>query len=111
MLNRWNFLKTGFYEGIKLEDIESELIQVKSGDFDRMSQPQRLNAKLAELTSVVASADSAPTRQSYEVFEDLSARTEAQLQRLKEAIDTDLAEFANMLHELEVPAIQPDAPP
>ena len=45
-----------------LSAIEKQLIQLKArGDLDRISQPARLNVKLAELTSVVASADFAPT--------------------------------------------------
>jgi hypothetical protein len=70
-----------------------------------------LNAKLAELTSVVASADAAPTKQSYYVFDDLSARVDVQLAALQEVVDTDLARFVDLVHELEVPAISPEAGP
>ena len=92
-----------------LSSIEEELIQLRArGDLDRISFPSRLNAKLAELTAVVASADSAPTRQSYEVFDVLSAQADAQIARLQEVIDTDMAAFVNVVHELEVPAIVPE---
>ena len=95
----------------KLSSIEEELIQVKgTDDLDRLSLPARLNAKLAELTSVPASADVAPTQQSYDVFNDLSARVDAQLRRLQ-AIDADVAAFVKLVHEMEIPAIDPKSPP
>ena len=95
----------------RLSEIEVELIDAKSTDYDRIGLPQRLNAKMAELTSVVSSADSAPTRQSYDVFEELSARIDVQLDKLQDVIDSDLAEFVNVVHELEVPAISPESSP
>ena len=95
-----------------LSAIEKQLVQLKArGDLDKISQPARLNVKLAELTSVVASADFAPTRQSYEVFDDLSARADVQLKKLHEVIETDLSAFTNLVDELEIPAIIPKSAP
>ena len=37
--------------------------------------PPKLNARIAALGGVVASADAAPTQQAYEHFEELSAQT------------------------------------
>ena len=94
----------------KLSAIEDELILPKaSPDIDRTSDRARLNAKVAELTSVVASADSAPTKQSYQVFDELSARVDAQVRRLGVVDDDDLPAFINLLRELEIPAIVPSA--
>src|SRR5581483_1376028 len=74
-----------------LSAIEEELIQVKAQTRqDTLNFPVKLNAKLAALSNTVASADAAPTRQMYELFEDLSARVDAQLTRLQNVIDTDM---------------------
>ena len=100
--------------GIKtrLKEVEDDLINVEaSGDLDRISRPARLSAKLGELSAVPASADFAPTRQSYDVFGELSARTDAQILKLQTIIDTDVDEFINLVHELEIPAIVPNAGP
>ena len=102
---------TGLKE--KLAAIEEELVQVKyvepTGNADRISLPSRLNRKLAELASVPASADSVPTQAAYQVLDDLSERTDVQLRRLDEVVDNDLAVFGDLLHEMEIPAVIPDA--
>ena len=92
----------------KLLSIESELIQVDyTGMRDINNLPTRLNLRLAELFDVVAAADFAPPRQTYEVFKDFNGRLEPQLQRLQEVVDKDVPEFENLVHELEIPAIVP----
>ena len=100
-------------EGIreKLAPVEEEIIRAHEGEYDRLNLPQRLNAKLGELTFVVASADAAPTRQSYDVFDDLSARVEDQIEKLQEVIDKDLVEFVDTVHELEIPVIVAEPAP
>ena len=62
--------------------------------------PKTLNIKLAALTTVVSSADAAPTRQSSEVFEDLSARVAAQLAQLKDVVNREAPEFVKMSESL-----------
>jgi photosystem II stability/assembly factor-like uncharacterized protein len=65
----------------KLRAIEESLaLLVGPNPMNLPSQP--LNNKLAALTLVVQSADAAPTRQSYAVFEELSARVAGQLRQL-----------------------------
>src|SRR5205823_6529998 len=69
----------------KLSAIEEELFQAKAKDqLDLLDFPIRLSARLVTLSGVVASADAAPTRQAQQVFEDLSACLDAQLQQLHE---------------------------
>ena len=59
----------------KLLSIESELIQVDyTGMRDINNLPTKLNLRLAELMDVVAAADFAPPKQTYEVFEDFKGR-------------------------------------
>jgi photosystem II stability/assembly factor-like uncharacterized protein len=90
----------------KLTAIEDELIQVHyRGARDRLNLPAKLNAKLAELTSVVAAADYAPPQQTYAVVQEVSGRIGTQLQRLAEVMSNDVAEFANLIQSLQLPVI------
>src|SRR6266702_3105658 len=94
----------------KLAPIEDELTQSKAKTRqDTMNWPVKLNGKLAWLAAVISSAQAAPTRQAYELYEDLSQRIDVQLQRLKEIIDTDVAAFNQLMSESGVPAIIPIA--
>ena len=74
---------------------------------DQLNFPSRLNAKLSALTSVVASADGAPTQQSYDVFHDLSTRIDQQLMQLQQVIAADVATFNALIRQSEIPAILP----
>jgi photosystem II stability/assembly factor-like uncharacterized protein len=90
----------------KLMAIEAELIQSRARvQQDQLNFPTRLNAKLSGLTSVVASADGAPTRQAYEVFHDLSRRIDQQLIQLQGVIDVDVAAFNELIRASAIPAI------
>jgi photosystem II stability/assembly factor-like uncharacterized protein len=94
----------------KLSAIEEELIQTKATTpFDTIALTTRLNAKLAALTSVVASADAAPTQQAYDVFADLSGRIDQQLAALRAVMTSDLVAFNDLVRRLEVPAVIPPA--
>ena len=84
----------------KLAPIEDELTQSKAKTRqDTMNWPVKLNGKLAWLAAVISSAQAAPTRQTYELYEDLVQRIDVQLQRLKEIIDTDVATFNQLMGE------------
>lgn len=93
----------------KLTAVEDILI-LPSGqgasDF-QMNFKARLNAQLANLPSVVSSADSAPTQQSYEMFEELSGKINEQLARLQAILETDVPTFNNLIRRSEIPAIVP----
>ena len=69
--------------------------------------PVRLNRKLAELAAVVGSADFAPPQQVYEVFDHLSGQIDEQLGALQQVLDDDVARFANLVQDLEIPVIAP----
>ena len=92
----------------KLLSIESELVQVDyTGMRDINNLPTKLNLRLAELFDVVAAADFAPPRQTYDAFEDFNGRLEPLFERLQEVVDKDVPQFENLVHELEIPAIIP----
>jgi hypothetical protein len=90
-----------------LSGIEDALIQTKADS--PLCPPLRLNAKLAALSGFVDSADATPTKQAYDVFDDLSARIDAQLTRLRDVIATDLASVNRLILESNVPPIAPSA--
>lgn len=92
----------------RLTAIEDVLIQVNyRGARDRLDLPSKLNAKLAELTSVVAAADFAPPQQAYDVFHVLSGQIDAQLQNFETLVAQDVAAFDHLVRELGIPAIVP----
>jgi hypothetical protein len=90
----------------KLTAVEQELYQTKNqSSQDPLNYPIRLNNKLAALTGVVASADAAPTDQSYAVYEDLVGKINAQLQKLDALMRTDVPAFNKLVREQNVPAV------
>ncbi|HLI09571.1 MAG TPA: hypothetical protein VKV40_23615 [Ktedonobacteraceae bacterium] len=94
----------------QLSAVEEELIQTKAKTRqDTLNHPAKLNAKLAALALAVGSAQAAPTKQEYELFDDLSARVDAQLQRLQEVINTSVVSFNALIRDSSVPAIIPTA--
>ena len=94
----------------QLSAIEEELIQTKAKTRqDTLNHPAKLNAKLAALAGAVGTVQAAPTKQEYALFEDLSARVDAQLQRLQEVINTALAAFNTLIRDAGVPAIIPSS--
>jgi photosystem II stability/assembly factor-like uncharacterized protein len=97
----------------KMTEVEEVLIQTeaKSGQ-DVLNFPVRLNNHLVALSGVVGSADSAPTKQSYEVFDMLSKDLDEQLSKWNAIVSTDVAAYNNLVKQQEVPAIllkQPEA--
>ncbi len=93
-----------------LTEIEEELIQVRSKALeDPLNFPVKLNNKLATLSGAVASADTAPARQTYAVYDDLSTKIGLHLIALATVIETDVSEFNQLVGKLDVPAILPKA--
>jgi hypothetical protein len=79
----------------KLLAIEGILTRLP-GSSSMQVPPKTLNIRLAALTSVVQSADEVPTRQSYEVFDSLSARVAIELTQLKEVTSREVPNFLKM---------------
>ncbi|MBI4549041.1 MAG: glycosyl hydrolase [Ignavibacteriae bacterium] len=89
-----------------LKTIEEEIIQVKikSGQ-DALNYPIKLNDKIASLSGVVSSADTKPTKQAYDVFNELSGKLYEELVKYKKVLETDLAAFNTMVKNLDIPAV------
>ena len=88
----------------QLEQFDRQLVGIDQALIDRSgglsyASPIRLNAKLAALAAMVDSADAAPTRQSREVFAELAAHLDRQLESLHHLIEVDLAAINTALRE------------
>ncbi len=91
----------------KLTAVEEALYQTKNrSSQDPLNYPIRLNNKLAALGGTVASADAAPTAQSYAVYDELAAKIDAELQTLERVLAEDIPAFNRLVHEQDVPAIR-----
>lgn len=90
----------------ELKKVEEEIIQVKikSGQ-DALNYPIKLNDKIATLSGVVSSADTRPTKQSYDVFNELSGKFDTNLAKFKQLIEKDLTNFNLLVKSLEIPAV------
>ena len=90
----------------KLTAIEETLYQTKSkSGQDPLNFPIRLNDKLSGLFDVVNSGNMAPSKQSKEVFADLSAQSDAELNKLKSIMTDDLAKLNQLIREKSLPVI------
>ncbi|MBI2833339.1 MAG: glycosyl hydrolase [Acidobacteria bacterium] len=76
----------------RLATIEARLTRVV-GPNPMQLPPKGVNQMLATLTEVIGSADAAPTRWTYSVFEELSARLAAQAKELDALIASDISHF------------------
>jgi hypothetical protein len=77
-----------------LQKIEDALVQSKAvAGQDLLNFPIRLNDQLAGIGSAVASAEGAPTKQSYTAFTDISALIDVQLNSLKKIEAEKIPEF------------------
>ncbi|MGH7753865.1 MAG: glycosyl hydrolase, partial [Gemmatimonadales bacterium] len=90
----------------RLSAVEEQIYQVRNrSSQDPLNYPIRLNNKLAALNGVVASADAAPTDQSLQLFDELSAALQVQLDRLKAIVDTEVPALNQRVKALDLPAV------
>ena len=92
----------------RLDDIESRLVSTwRTTERGQMGTPlPKLAEALATLVSVVESADSAPTRSSYEVFGLLSGRIGREIEALRGVIDRDVAMFVGLVRDAGIPYLR-----
>ena len=85
--------------------VEEEIYQVRnrSGQ-DPLNYPIRLNNKIAALMGIIESADNRPTDQTYEVFKELSAELEKQLQQMNATEKVELPRLNAALKREKVDA-------
>jgi photosystem II stability/assembly factor-like uncharacterized protein len=97
----------------KLTEVEGEIYQYRNrSNQDPLNYPIKLNNKLAALQSIVDTGDNKPTAQDYAVFKELSARLDAQFERLDSMVGVDLVSLNRMLagRKLEPVAASPGGP-
>ena len=95
-------------EGLKagLTAVEEVLVQTKvKSRAQSLQHPARLANKLADVPSVMASSDSAPTQQTYDVFAHLSAQIDEHLDNLQEILATDVPAFNALVQQAGVTAV------
>ena len=93
--------------GEQLDSIENALIQTKDKTpFDRLRNPNRLNAKLGGLVAVVGIADAAPPRQAYDVFDHVCAQIDVEIARLRELCQGEAASFNQLVRDAGLPALE-----
>jgi hypothetical protein len=92
----------------ELSAVEEEIYQVRNrGGQDPLNYPIKLNNQIAALSGVVASAEAKPTKQSYEVFELLSAQLKVQTDRLQPLLGARLDAVNAELRRLSLEPINP----
>ena len=90
----------------KLTAIEEALYQTKNrASEDPLNFPVRLNNKLAALMSAIASAEAPPTASEQQVYEDLATPVNAQLEKLKRVMDTEIPALNKLVRDQNIPAI------
>ncbi|MSO83655.1 MAG: glycosyl hydrolase, partial [Acidobacteria bacterium] len=97
---------------LPLAVVEEEAYQVKnrSGQ-DPLNYPIRLNNKIAALSGVIESADARPTDQSVEVFNELSAQLDAQIEKMRQTLKTELPRLNAALKREKIDAVDPALKP
>jgi DNA-binding FrmR family transcriptional regulator len=90
----------------QLTAVEEALYQTKSkSDEDMLNYPIRINDKLSGLYGIAAGGYAVPTSQAREVFAELSAKADVQLDRLKSIVSDQLSALNKLVYERQVPII------
>ncbi len=90
----------------RLASVEDALFDPETAEgLDRLSKPARLGIRTAAVGDIAAFADYGPTSQTYEVFDKVAALVDEQVDALAAIEESDVAEFAGLVQELEIPAI------
>lgn len=94
----------------QLTAVEEALYQTKSkSGEDMLNFPIRINDKLSGVYGIAASGNAAPSRQAREVFAELSAKADIQLNKLKAIIGDQLAALNKLIYERQIPVISTKA--
>lgn len=86
---------------------ETEIYQTKNqSSQDPLNYPIRLNNKIAALAGTVGGDEYPPTRQALDVFNELSAKLDAQTKALNRAMDTRLPKLNAILKAAGLPELR-----
>jgi photosystem II stability/assembly factor-like uncharacterized protein len=94
----------------KITAIEEALYQTKAkSSQDVLNFPIRLNNKLATVMGGAAMGDYRPTDSSIQVKDELTAKIDAQLAKLREVLSADVLKYNELLETKKVPGIVTDS--
>ena len=92
--------------------VEDKLIQSDAKAFqDLLALPVRLNDQLAGIASVAASADTKPTSQTYQVYDEIAPQIDANIKKLDKIIASQVYEFNKLVDSKRTPAIKLETKP
>jgi len=92
-----------------LTEIDGALIKAlteESGELEGSHSPPALDAKLQSLGFKVARSDNAPTRQMYDMYEELVQRVDEQYERFWTIVEHDIPEFNVGFDQTQHPRFQ-----
>jgi hypothetical protein len=90
----------------KMSPVEAELIEVKAKSSQDMDNyPTKLSSKIVFLLYGVDSADSAPTEQEGQMYEELRTQVNAELAIWKSVQDHNLAELNQKMQQENIPVV------
>jgi photosystem II stability/assembly factor-like uncharacterized protein len=91
----------------KMTAVEQELIQIKMKSSEgNLRYPNMLNEQFDSFRYSVESADAAPPKQVFNVFNQLSGRLDVQLAAWKQLLATDVAALNDMIRKRDIPALE-----
>jgi len=94
----------------KMDAVEEKIIQPKSkSGEDPLNYPIQVVDQLMALQGTVESADTAPTAQSFMVYDELNMKLEAQLAAWQEIQSKDLAALNDLIEKNKIAPIAPAA--
>jgi photosystem II stability/assembly factor-like uncharacterized protein len=90
----------------QLTAVEEALYQTKSkSSEDMLNYPIRLNDKLSGVYNTAAGSNAVPSKQVRDVFAELSAKADVQLDKLKDIYRTDIPRLNKLIYQKQVPVI------
>jgi photosystem II stability/assembly factor-like uncharacterized protein len=94
----------------QLNAVEENIYQtkLKAGE-DALNFPIKLNNKIASVGGGVGMTDIAPTSQSKEVFDQLSARLQVEIDHLHEVETKGIPDFNKLIRDRNIPAVNPES--
>jgi hypothetical protein len=90
----------------KMLAAEEQFIEVKAKtNQDMCNYPTMLSSKIAWLDNVVDSADTAPTKQSYEFYEEMRKWAQREMAKWKDIKEKDVVAFNDMMRKENIPLV------
>ena len=89
----------------KLTAVEDTLVQVKGATFFDMNHEARLADQLGNLPSVIASADTRPTQQAMDAYNEYGTQADAAISAFEAILGDDLQALNDLIQASDLPAI------